>query len=307
MAVLVAGTLCLDTIETPHGQVERVLGGSAAYAAVAAALSAPVRLVGPVGADFPPEHLTFLAGRGIDLAGVGRVPEVRSQFWHGRYHPGLRTREHVAVDNAILDRWQPVLPDHYRDSRFVFLAHMPPRLQLAVLDQLRGPHFVLADTIDYWILTRRPELEQVLARVDAFVLNDEEARLLTGEANIARAARLIRGYGPRFVLIKRGEDGAYVDDGQAGVSLPACMAARVTDTTGAGDTFAGALVGRLGEPAAVDRTDLIRAAAFGAAAASFTVEDFGLTGLARATPAAIEARLARTSLASLVSPVPPGG
>ena len=293
MSLLVVGTLCIDTIETPAGRADRVLGGSAAYASTAAALFTSVRLVAPIGDDFPRQFWEFLAGRGIDLTGVDRLAGMRSQFWHGRYHPGLRLRDHVAVDLDILDRWEPRLPESFRHGRSVFLAHMPPHLQLAALDQLRRPDFVMADTIDYWIQTRRAELEQVLRRVDAFVLNDQEARLLTGEDDVRRMGPAIRRMGPRFAVIKSGEAGSYLDGADGSYRVKGYPAERVIDTTGAGDTFAGSLMGHLHGTAQRDLAALARSAVYGSAVASFTVEDFGLAGLARTTRAAVEERIAR--------------
>ena len=165
MSLLIAGTLCIDTIETPTGKAERVLGGSGAFSAIAAAFFTRPSLVSAVGNDFPPQHRELLTVRGIDLSGVQTLGDVPTQFWHGRYQAGLHTRDHIAVDMDIFDRWKPVVPAELQDSSHVFLAHMPPNLQLAVLDQLQGTPCVLADTIDYWIRTRREEVVRLFSRV----------------------------------------------------------------------------------------------------------------------------------------------
>lgn len=288
MSLLVVGTVCTDTIETPAGRADRVLGGSGAYAAVAAALLGPVRLVGPVGDDFPPQHRELFATRGIDLAGLATVPGARTQFWHGRYHDGLHTRDHVAVDMDVLDAWRPVVPDEFRDGTHVFLGHMPPHPQLAVLDQLPGPGFVMADTIDHWITTRREEVVRLFGRVNAVAVNDGEAQLLTGERNALKAARLLRRMGPQLVIVKKGEHGLLLHPDDEFVALPAFPTEAVVDPTGAGDTFAGALAAGLAAGFTLER-----AAAVGAVAASFTVEGFGLSRLAAVTADELARRLTR--------------
>jgi sugar/nucleoside kinase (ribokinase family) len=293
MSLLVAGTLCIDTIETPAGRVDYVLGGSGAYAAAAASLLTQVHLLSVIGADFPEEHYRFLADRGIDLTGVERISRARTQRWHGRYHAGLRTREHVAVDMDIFDSWQPIVPEELRDSSFVFIAHMPPWLQLAVLDQLRGPEFILVDTIDHWITTERQSVLKVMQRATAVVVNEQEARLLTGEPDVQRAAHAIQRMGPRYAIVKQGDDGALLDRGGEFFALPADTSVNVVDTTGAGDSFAGALIGQLsllGDPTLLKLYQALRA---GVVAAGFTVEGFGLSGLSKADRTAFEARTAR--------------
>ncbi|MDB5306201.1 MAG: PfkB domain protein [Gemmataceae bacterium] len=293
MSLLVTGTICFDTIETPHGVVDRVLGGSGVFAAFAAGFFTRPRLVGVVGDDFTAEARQTLTGRGVCLKGVQVKAGRRTQFWRGRYHPGLHTREHVAVDLDILDDYDPVVPDEYRDSTHVLLAHMPPHLQTRLLGQVRTPQLVLADTIDYWITTRRAELTRLLPRVDGLIVNDQEAQLLSGEQNVLRAARVIRGMGPTFVIVKKGEHGVVLHVGDEFIALPAYPTSAVVDPTGAGDTFAGGIVGRLDADPAGPGANLRRAMAYGTVLASFTVEGFGLDQLARTTPADVDDRLAR--------------
>jgi cytidine kinase len=288
VSLLIAGTICFDTIDTPTGRVERVLGGSGVYAAVAASLYSQPRLIGAVGNDFTVEARELLTSRGIELSGVQTLMDVRTQFWHGRYHPGLHTRDHIAVDLDILDRMVLVVPSEFRDSSHVFLAHMPPHHQLRVLDQLTGPQVVLADTIDYWITTRRSEVAQLFSRATGVVVNDSEAELLTGERDPLRAARAIGRFGPKLVVVKKGEHGVLIHAENDFIALPAFPTESVVDPTGAGDTFAGASIASLaaGQP-------FLRSVANGIVTASFTVERFGLLRLLTATPAERDARLAR--------------
>jgi sugar/nucleoside kinase (ribokinase family) len=290
MSLLIAGTICFDTIETPTERHDRLLGGSGLFATIAASLFAPPRLIGAVGSDFTTEARALLAARGIDLTGVQTLPEVRTQFWHGRYHPGLHTREHLAVDLDILDRMDLVVPPPFQQSSHVFLAHMPPHHQHRVLDQLSNPEIVFADTIDHWIMTRRAEVVQLLGRVSGAVVNDGEAELLTGERDPFRAARAISRLGPKVVIIKKGEHGALIHVDNDFIALPAYPTEAVIDPTGAGDTFAGALIASLatGQP-------FIRSVAHGIVVASLTVEGFGLSRLLAASPVERNERIARYS------------
>lgn len=288
MSLLVAGTICFDTIETPAGRVDRILGGSGVFAAVAASLYSQPRLIGAVGHDFTTEARESLSGCGIDLTGVQTLSEVRTQFWHGRYHPGLHTRDHIAVELDILDRMDLVVPLEFQNSSHVFLAHFPPHHQHRVLDQLSGPRVAFADTIDYWITTRRAEVTRLFGRVTGVVVNDGEAELLTGERNPLRAAKAIGQFGPKIVIIKKGEHGVLIYANNEFLTLPAFPTEAVIDPTGAGDTFAGALIASL----AAGRT-FVQGVANGIVAASVTVEGFGISPLLAATPAELNRRLAR--------------
>jgi cytidine kinase len=285
LSLLLTGTICFDTIETPAGRVDRVLGGSGVFASVAAGFFSQPRLIGAVGSDFTAEARALLCSRGTDLQGVQTLADVRTQFWHGRYRPGLHTREHIAVDMDILDRMDLAVPDSLRGSSHVFLGHMPPHHQLKVLDQLSAPEVVLADTIDYWITNRRSEVTRLFGRVTGVVVNDGEAELLTGERNSLRAARAIRQLGTKLVIIKKGEHGALIHMNNEFIALPAFPTEEVTDPTGAGDTFAGALIASLeaGLPFA-------QCVAHGIVAASTTVEGFGLSSLLKATRTDLEER-----------------
>jgi sugar/nucleoside kinase (ribokinase family) len=275
VSLLVVGSVALDDIEAPGGRVEGVLGGAACYFAVAASYLAPVRAVGVIGDDFPEEHLEFLRTRGIDLDGVYRAqgPTFR---WGGRYHDSMNQRDTLFTELGVFEGFDPELPAHYRDSRFVFLANIHPTLQLHVLEQADTKVFAAMDTMNFWIDSTREELVATLGQVDGLIINDEEAQQLTGESNLVHAAEAIRRLGPRNVVIKRGEHGALLFD-EAGIfAAPAFPLPHVVDPTGAGDTFAGGFMGAIASADATDTETLRRAVIFGSAMASFCVEDFSL-------------------------------
>ena len=279
MPLLVVGSIALDSVETPNEKRDDVLGGSATYFSYAASYFSPVRLVGVVGQDFPAEHTRLLAGRGIDTSGVQVVNGAKTFRWRGKYLPNMNDRETLEVHLNVFEKFDPVLPEDYRRSRYVFLANGSPVVQLKVLDQVPGAALVVADTMDLWIHTQRDELNALLKRLDGLVLNDSEARLLTGDENLVRAGRTVQALGPKFVVIKKGEHGAMFFSQDEVFVLPAFPTPRVVDPTGAGDSFAGGMMGYL---AALDRFDpaaLKRALAYGVVVASFNVEDFSLERL----------------------------
>lgn len=277
--VLIVGSIALDSVETPFGKVERALGGAGTYAAVAASLLAPVRLVGIIGDDFPQDALDMLAERGVDLEGVARILGGKSFHWAGRYDYDMNVRETLATELNVFADFAPDLPEPYRATPYVFLANIQPRLQLAVLDQIASPRLVVCDTMDFWIEGAREELLQVLARVDIALMNDAEARQLTGRSNLARAAREVLEMGPRYVVIKQGEYGAALVSREAQFSLPCYPLPDVRDPTGAGDSFAGGLIGFMAWLDAEDETALRQALACGTVLASACVQDFSLRGL----------------------------
>ena len=274
MSVLVVGSMAFDSIETPRGRAERILGGSAAYFALAAAFFAPVRIVGVVGEDFPEEHLTALSRSGVDLEGLQRA-QGKTFFWHGRYHEDLNVRDTLEVQLNVLEDFVPHIPEAYADTEYVFLGNIHPAAQLEVLAQLRQPRLVACDTMDHWIHESPGELKKVLERVDAVVINDSEARMLSGHHNIVRAARAILKMGPRTVLIKRGEYGVFQFADASTFVVPAYPLEEVHDPTGAGDSFAGGFMGFLAAGGAAGDEGLRRAIVHGNVTASFTVEDFG--------------------------------
>ena len=281
MTVLAVGSVGLDTVETPFGRAEEVLGGAAAYFALAASPLTQVRLVGVVGSDFPGKYLDQLATRRIDLAGLQRVPGGRTFRWAGKYDFDLNVARTLDTQLNVFADFLPRLPEEYRDSEFVYLANITPALQLEVLRQVRKPRFVGLDSMNFWIgnpETRRV-LAEVIARVDAVFMNDAELRQYTGRYNLLEAARQVLAQGPRAVLIKKGEHGAMAVS-QEGVFVAAAYPLElVKDPTGAGDSFAGGFMGHLAETGDTSWPGLKRAMVHGSALASFTVEDFSVNRL----------------------------
>jgi sugar/nucleoside kinase (ribokinase family) len=290
MSLLVVGTLAFDTVETPHGRVERVLGGSATFFAAAASFFTPVRLVSVIGSDFGEENLRFLRERGIDVEGVVRK-EGPSFTWSGRYEPDMNQRETLDVQLNVYADFQPVLPKPYRDSRYVFLANGSPESQLSVLGQLAAPQFVVADTMNLWIDQSKGKLLELLKKVDLLVLNDDEARQLSGRENLVAAAEAVLALGPRAIVVKKGEHGAFLlaQNGER-FAIPAYPVSSVKDPTGAGDSFAGGIVGYLAHEKASDTAALRRAMVYGTVMASFVVEQFSLDGLRGLTRAHLDGR-----------------
>ena len=289
MRIVVVGSMAFDTVETPYGRVEEVIGGAATYFAVAASFFAPVEVVAVVGEDFPAEELAFLRSRGIDPAGV-QTAKGRTFRWTGRYHEDMNLRDTLDLQLNVFADFSPRLPEAYRDSEVCFLANIHPGLQVGVLEQLRKPHWIGADTMNHWIVGNRTEIDQLLRRVGTLTINDEEARLLSGERNIVRAARKILQTGPSSLLIKRGEYGVLHFSGDAVFAVPAYPLEQVFDPTGAGDTFAGGFVGWLAKTGDFSTANVRRAIVYGSVMASFVVEDFSLQRLRSLEPDDIERR-----------------
>jgi sugar/nucleoside kinase (ribokinase family) len=272
--ITVIGSVAFDTLETPAGRADDELGGAATHFAVAASFFAPVSLVAPIGDDFPREAREYLVGRGIDCSGLELRPG-RTFRWHGRYHEDMNKRDTVHLDLGVFAGFTPRLGDAARRSPYVFLGTIDPNLQRDVLAQLDRPQLVGADTMTHWIEETRAPLEALLGGVDLLVINDEEARLLAREDNVVRAARRILGLGAKRVLIKRGEYGAILFSPGSVFAVPAFPLEQVFDPTGAGDTFAGGLMGHIAASGDVDEATLRRAIVYGTVLASFVVEDFG--------------------------------
>ena len=289
MSLVVVGSVALDTLETPLGRAAEVLGGAASYFAIAASFFGPVQMVGVVGDDFPRRELDWFARRGIDLAGL-EVRPGKSLRWTGRYHEDMNVRDTLAFEPNVFDGFSPTLPDAYRGADFVFLANIAPALQARVLDQVRAPRLVGADTMNLWITTTRSELDALLRRVPLLMLNDEEARLLSGERNMVRAARRILAMGPESVMIKRGEYGVLYFSGESVFAVPAYPLEEVFDPTGAGDAFAGGVMGYLASAGDLSPAGLRRAIVYGSVLASFTVEAFSLERLRTLTREDIDRR-----------------
>lgn len=291
MGVLVVGTIALDSIETPHGRADDAVGGSATHFSIAAAYYARVRLVGVIGPDFPDQHLELLRGRGVDTAGV-QVTHGRSMRWSGRYHENMNMRDTLSLDLGVFARFDPQVPESFRDTPFVFLANGHPRIQMQVREQMPRARFVMADTMNLWIDTEREGLDRLLRAVDGIIMNDEEARQYTGSGNTVDAGHRLLDAGPRVVIIKKGEHGAMCFSAEGVLLLPAFPVRRVIDPTGAGDSFAGALMGRLASIGRVDRPALRDALLRATVAASFNVEDFSLDRFRKLTRPELDARCA---------------
>ena len=289
MSILVVGSVFYDSIETPHGRAERALGGAATYFSVAASFFTPVRMVATVGDDFPQEEIDALEGRGIDVSGVQRQSG-KTGSWRGRYHEDMNQRDTLDLDLGVFANFEPALPESHRDTQYVFLANIDPKLQARVLDQLKAPGVVGIDTMNHWISSARGDLEQLLARVGILVINDEEAKLLSGEGNVVRAARKLLEMGPHRVLIKRGEYGVIQFSADSIFAIPAFPLEQVFDPTGAGDTFAGGFMGQIAKSGDTSEHGLRRAIVYGSVLASYVVEDFGLKRLRALTHDEIEQR-----------------
>ena len=277
MGVLVVGTVTLDTVETPSKRVEDVLGGSGVYAAVAASFFGnTVQLVGVVGADFPPAYVAFLQNQGIDLQGLERVEDGKSFRWGGRYAEDFNVRDTLFTELNVIVDFQPILPKTYKDASYLFLANNSPVLQLSIIEQATNPKLIVCDTMDFWINEEREALEALLTRVDILILNDSEAQLLTGDSNLMRAAEMILRYGPQRVIIKKGEHGAISVTESSFFNAPAYPLTQIADPTGAGDSFAGGMMGYLASVGDTSEAAIRSAMVYGAVVASFNIEDFSV-------------------------------
>lgn len=294
MPLIVTGTIGIDTVVTPSGHAEKILGGSCTYFAAAASFYGPVRIVAAVGGDFPEKHREVLSRfSGVDTRGLETRTASKTFAWGGKYAPNMNSRETLFTELGVLGEAPPKVPDAYRDSEFVFLANTHPAVQAGMLEQLPRRRFVVADTMDLWINTARPELLNLLRRVDGVVLNYDEGELLTGKSNTVSAGRHILDMGPKFVVIKKGEHGALLVHPEGVCALPAYPTETVVDPTGAGDTFAGGMMGFLAaeggqRPGAFD--SLRRALVHGTVIASFTIEAFSLSRLEKLTRDVIQRR-----------------
>ncbi|MBM7116502.1 PfkB family carbohydrate kinase [Archangium primigenium] len=291
MSLLVVGSVALDSVETPFGTKEDVLGGSASFFSTSASFFTPVQMVAVVGEDFPQAHLDFLQGRGVDISGVSHE-KGRTFRWKGRYGWQLNEAETLDTQLNVFQSFSPKLSEQHRQAQYVMLGNIHPELQAQVVDQVRAPKLVAADTMNFWINGSRPALLKTLARVNLLFVNDTEARLLSGEHNILRAARAILAMGPQRVVIKRGEYGALLVEKEHVFACPAMPLADVFDPTGAGDTFAGGFMGTLATSGGLDSDVLRRAMVMGSVMASFTVEKFSLERLKEISRADLHARFA---------------
>jgi sugar/nucleoside kinase (ribokinase family) len=295
MSLLTVGTVAFDTIETPFGKAEHVIGGACTYISWAASyFTNDIHLVSIVGEDFPDSELEALRARGVNMDGLKIVEGGKSFFWAGRYHNNMNSRDTLVTDLNVLADFDPVLPEKARSSKYVMLGNLTPAIQMSVLNQLDGSQQLIAlDTMNFWMDSAMDELKQVISRVDLLTINDEEARQLSGEYSLVNAARVIHTMGPKFLVIKKGEHGALLFANDDIFYAPALPLAEVFDPTGAGDTFAGGMMGWLARTGDVSAENMKRAIICGSALASFCVEDFSLHRLKTLKTEEINDRLDR--------------
>ncbi len=279
MSLLVVGSLALDTIETPFGKAERTLGGSATFISVAASYFVqPVRLVGVVGGDFPKIELEYFEEREIDLEGLQIIEEGKTFHWHGKYDYDLNSRESLVTELNVFADFDPVVPESFKKSRYLCLGNINPELQKKVFQQMESPKLIVADTMNFWISGKKDALIDVLKHINVFIINDSEARELSEEANLFKAAKKIQSFGPKIVIIKKGEHGALLFYENELFSAPAYPLESIYDPTGAGDSFAGGFIGYIAKTDDISFENMKRAVIFGSTIASFCVEKFSLEG-----------------------------
>ena len=290
MSVLVVGSVALDSVETPFGKADDVLGGSATFFSASASHLTDVQVVGVVGNDYPMDRLRQLEARHVDLSGIEQI-EGSSFRWRGRYRHDLNSAETLETHLGVFSHFEPKVPERFANPDFLFLANIDPRLQLAVLKQVKRPRLVASDTMNFWIESRRPELVELLEHVDLLTLNDSEARQLTEKANLVQAARWIMDHGPKHVIIKKGEHGAFLFRDNNIFFAPAYPLESVFDPTGAGDSFAGGFIGYLARTGDLSEAGMRRAVIYGSAMGSFAVEKFSIERLLTVTRREIDERV----------------
>lgn len=295
MSLLTVGTVAFDNVETPWGKKEQIVGGAATYISLAASyFTQDIRLVSVIGDDFPKDFLSDMGTRGIDMKGLQVKQGEKSFFWAGRYHNDLNTRDTLDTQLNVLANFTPVLPDTYKHSDFLMLGNLTPIVQMQVIEQMeRRPSLIALDTMNFWMNTAMDGLKAVLRRVDMLIINDEEARQLSGEHSLLKAAAIIHEMGPRSVVVKKGEHGAFLFEGESVFFAPALPLAQVFDPTGAGDTFAGGFMGYIAKTGDTSFENLKRAVIFGSAMASFCVERFGTERLLNLSQEDISNRVKR--------------
>lgn len=293
MSLIVVGTMAFDSIETPFGKTDQIVGGSATYVAYAASnFIQPINQVSIIGYDFPKEEIHQLIFRGVDMDGVEMIKDKKSFFWSGRYHEDMNTRDTLVTDLNVLADFNPKVPDNYQGSQFLMLGNLQPSVQMGVINQLKErPRLIVMDTMNFWMETAMPDLENVLKQVDVLLVNDAEARQLSGQYSLIKAARIILAMGPKFLIVKKGEHGALLFHEDKVFFAPALPLEDVFDPTGAGDTFAGGFIGHLAKTRDTSFENMKTAIIVGSAMASFCVEKFGPTRLKEITKADIDRRL----------------
>jgi len=294
MSLITVGTMAFDAIETPFGKVDKIVGGSATYVAYAASnFVQPIQQISIIGNDFPKEELDSLTSRGVKLDGVEMVPDKKSFFWSGKYHLDMNTRDTLVTDLNVLADFNPIVPDSYQGAEFLMLGNLMPKLQLSVINQLKTrPKLIVMDTMNFWMDVALDDLKEVLKKVDVLLVNDSEARQLSGEFSLVKAARKIMSMGPKFLIIKKGEHGALLFNENHVFFAPALPLEEVFDPTGAGDTFAGGFIGHLAKTKDISFDNMKTAIIVGSALASFCVEKFGPERMKEITKADIDSRIA---------------
>jgi len=293
MSLITVGTMAFDAIETPFGKVDKIVGGSATYVAYAASnFVQPVQQISIVGYDFPQEEMDELKKRGVQLDGVEIVPDKKSFFWSGKYHNDMNSRDTLITDLNVLEDFNPIVPDSYQGADFLMLGNLMPKLQLSVINQLKKrPKLIVMDTMNFWMEIALDDLKEVLKKVDVLMVNDGEARQLSGEYSLVKAAKVIMEMGPTFLIIKKGEHGALLFHEKDVFFAPALPLEEVFDPTGAGDTFAGGFIGHIAKTKDISFENMKTAIIVGSAMASFCVEKFGPQRMKEITKADIDARL----------------
>ena len=292
MSLIVVGTMAFDAIETPFGKIDQIVGGSATYVAYAASnFVQPINQVSIIGYDFPQEEIAELKTRGVVMDGVEVIKNKKSFFWSGRYHEDMNSRDTLVTDLNVLADFDPKLPDSYLDSEFVMLGNLQPKVQMNVIKQLKNPKLIVMDTMNFWMESAMPELEKVLKKIDVLLINDAEARQLSGQYSLVRASKTILGMGPKFLIVKKGEHGALLFHADKVFFAPALPLEEVFDPTGAGDTFAGGFMGHLARTRDISFENMKTAIIVGSAMASFCVEKFGPTRLKEISKEDIDKRL----------------
>ncbi|MEO8961558.1 MAG: PfkB family carbohydrate kinase [Ginsengibacter sp.] len=293
MAIIALGTMAFDAIETPFGKIDKIVGGSATYVAYAAShLTQPIKQISIVGNDFPEEEMNDLKNRGVQLSGVEIVPDQKSFFWSGKYHLDMNSRDTLVTDLNVLADFNPKVPDDYQGAEFLMLGNLMPSLQLSVIEQLKiRPKLIVLDTMNFWMETAMEDLKKVLLKVDVLMINDSEARQLSDEYSLVKAAKKILKMGPEFLIIKKGEHGALLFHYDKVFFAPALPLDEVYDPTGAGDSFAGGFIGHLAHIGDVGFENMKTAIIVGSAMASFCVEKFGPQRLKEVTKKEIDSRL----------------
>lgn len=295
MSLIIAGTMAFDAIETPFGKTDKIIGGSATYAAWSAShFTKPIKQISIIGGDFPQSEIDALQSRGVAFEGVEVLKDEKSFFWSGKYHMDMNTRDTLITDLNVLEKFNPVVPDSYQDAEYVMLGNLMPSLQKKIIEQLKNkPKLIIMDTMNFWMDIAMDDLKQTISMCDLLMVNDSEARQLSGEYSLVKAAQKIMAMGPKYLIIKKGEHGALLFHGAHVFFAPALPLEDVFDPTGAGDTFAGGFIGHLAKTGDLSFENMKTAIIIGSAMASFVVEKFGTERLTEITSSDIRERLSQ--------------